>query len=216
MSGRRLRRLTSSFDDGCRGRERINPNLLNPPLNNRSSTDTVVHDTTCSVRNHQSHKPPRLRSSMSRTGASSSFSKSTSSLRDQTMSGAVKDVLKGQTETSKRSAAAKCQNSNTIQCPAPSNNTKRLPNISSEKDAASSRRQLPRPPLPVRRTSLDMKSRDGEKPTTGRQSIPQRAGHLGQTQCKDGASLSGTMSANSSPRLHRCGSIQASGNLTAR
>ena len=158
---------------------------------------------------------------MSRPGASSSSSigignPTTSSLRDRARLGTLKDELKASTETSKRSGAARRQNSNTntAQYPAPCNNAKELHNVSTEKDTASSRRQLP--PLPVRRTSLEMKSQDGKQPITGRQSTHQRTRNHDQRECKAGTAVSGTISANSSPRLHRCGPVQSSGNLTYR
>lgn len=223
VSARRLR-LTSSFDDGCSGRERVSTPRID--LTPHTTTTTTTSSTSCET--HNAHKQldtsstrnqpqkPRLRSSsLSRTGANNSISNSTGSLRDQMRSGALKDELQGLKESRMNSSrsTAKQQNSNAAQCSASSNIAKKLLNISNEKETASSKRQLARPALPVRRTSLDMKSQDGDKQTTGRLSTPQRARHHDQTNCKAGAPP-GSVSANSSPRLRRRGPVQSNGNVT--
>ena len=227
VSARRLR-LTSSFDDGCSGRERVSTPLIDLTLAHCHSV-TSISSTSCET--HNAHKQldtsasrnqpqkPRLRSSsVSTTGANNSISNSTGSLRDQVRSGAVKDELKGLKESrmnSSRSTTTQ-QNSNTAHSSAPSNNDKKLPNISNEKVTASSKRQLARTALPVRRTSLDMKSQNADKQTTGRQLTPQRDRHHDQTNCKAGAAPPGTVSANSSPRLRRRAPVQSNGNVTWR
>jgi len=226
LSARRFR-LTSSFDDGCSGRERVSAriNSTTPDINSTLCTSSTSGENTNWM--HQSDKQldtssgrnqslkPRLRSSsVARMDVNRSTSNSTSSLNDQPRSNARQVEMKGQKEseinTNRRISkhADRC----TAECSTSSNNTKKI--MSNQKDMMSWKR--PPPSLPVR-TSLDMKSHNSDKPTTGGQSTPQRPRNRDQRNAKAGVPLSGTMSANSSPLPMRCAHLHSSCNhVTAR
>lgn len=196
MSARRPR-LTSSFDDGCSGRERVSTSHVIATHRHRTSSASCA-DTSSTT--DQAQKPrPR-----STTGASNSISK----LRGQLRSSALKDELKGQKEqTNSSRSTAKYHNNNNNNNTASSSNANKTPTMSREKDMANCRRQqLPRPVVPIRRTSLDVKSQDGD----GRQSTgqSQRPRHRDQRKCKDDVTLA--------PRLHRRDQVESSDNATSR
>ena len=214
ISGRRLR-LTSSFDDGCSGRERVSISVTAGPLNVvRTSLSSEKPQPDKSSATNQSQRARLVRSSsVSRIGANNgSMSSSPGCLRDQARSSATKDELRRrQTESTTNSSNRSTAGTHQTGSAAPRNYAEKTPS-SSGNQAASSTRQLPtRPAVPARRTSLDTKTADGEKPTACRQPIPP------QRSCKAAAGArSGTMSASGSPRPHRCVPVQSRGSPTSR
>ena len=222
MSARRLR-LTSSFDDGCLGRERVSSFISSTTA---GSTSTAMTSSSCSVNtdgtqrlggsstSNQSQKPRLRSSSAARIGMNRTASSSTSCLGDQPRSNALKSYTKGQKESG---MSAKHTDRDVTECSTTNNIAKKVPNVSSQRDTTSSKRPPPRASLPpVRRTSLDTKSYDSDKPSTGRQPNAPPSGPRDQRNCKVGVRQSGTLSANSSPRLTRTGGLQPSANHTAR
>ena len=204
MSARRFR-LTSSFDDGCSDRERISSTTISTVPTSSISSDNInfMHlsekqlDTSSS--RHQSQKPCLRPSSAAGIGVNRSTSHS-SSLRDQPRSNTLQAGMKGQRETRRNTAKP------TAKCYMPTNSAKNVPDINNHKDTTSSKRPPPRAPLPVRRTSLDMKTHDSVQLTNGRQSTTAhrpRNRDQSNSQAGSGIHLSGTMSANSSPSLTR-------------
>lgn len=200
MSARGLR-LSSSFDDGCSGRERVSARINSADTNltlrtSNTSSENVTgtqniekqSKTSSSARN-LSQKPPHKSSSIAKIGVNRSASNFTSSFRDQTKSKGSNVEMKGHRESSKKTA-----------------------NTSNQKDA-NSLKQQPRATLqPVRRTSLDIKVHNGDKATTDRQPTP----HGPRSNAKAGVYLSGTMSAHCSPHLTRSSQLLSSGNHKAR
>jgi len=225
-SARRLR-LTASFDDGCSERERVSARI-GSTTPDRPITSSGRTSSTCSIntdvtlqldarsgRNHT--QKPRLRSaSLARLGGYRSASNSTSSLCDQPRSNTPKTGPRGQKMrginanrlTSKHAAECYCLTSG--------NNSKKIPSVTRQEDTANSKRPSPRASLVVRRASLDMKSCDGDKMTTGRQPNAARSGHRDQMSSKASIYQSGTMSANSSPLPTRSDRLQSCGSHTAR
>jgi len=219
-SARRLR-LTASFDDGCSGRERVTARISSTIL---GITSIAITSSSCSVnsddgngmqqldgnssRNHPQKQ--RLRSSsVSRTGVNrTGISNSTSSLRNQPKSNALKDK-DGEMNPSRPASKSTAARSTA------SDNAKIILNVSSRKD-------VPKRPAPLtmrRASSLDMnvmKSSSNGKAITGRQMTAARSGHRDQRNCKVGVPRAATMSANSSPRSMRYDRLQLTGNHTAR
>lgn len=224
-SARRFR-LTSSFDDGCSGRERVSVSIssttsditstISMSFTGSENTGRMYHfdrQSDVSTGRDQSQKH-RLRSSPVARAANS-----TSSSCDQPRSNALPDETKRQKESgikNNRSASKPSQHTATAKCSAPSIKAKKIPNIGNEKDTTSLKRPPARASVPVRRTSLDMKSQDSDKVTNGKQSTTQRPRNLDQRNSKAGVNPSGTASANSSSKLMRCDQLHFSANHKAR
>jgi len=203
LSARRFR-LTLSFDDGCSERERLpTATYLDTTSQLRtSSSDTQNVDKTHSVddissSSNQSQKP-RLRStSTARTGVNRSTSNSTSSLGNHQRSNVatVDTKIPKNSETHSTLPARK----HTQRQATPSKNGNKMSTIGTGKNTMSLERQPSSTRLPAK-SLLNVSSHENCK-----QSTPQRSGHDQRN------SRAGTKSANSSPRLMRCGQIQSNG-----
>jgi len=219
MSARRFR-LTLLFDDGCSGRERVSARITSTTTDVtstlRTRTSSTSSDNTDWTHHHDKHldassttPKPRLRSSsVARIGLNRNISNSTSSLRDQPRSNLVKAEMKGQKDGRMNTNRSTSKHTDThMAVCSTSNNAKKIADASNQKDIVNSKK----PPPPVRRTSLDVKANNSDMKLSSRQSAAQRSRQQDQRSLKAGVHPSGTMSANSSPRLTRC-----AGNHTAR
>jgi len=213
VSARRFR-LTSSFDDGCSGRERISAGVSSISLETAlsASNDNAARTTHFGKQQDITSRRNQLLKHRPRSfSVNCNTSNLTSSLRHQPGSNSLKVEVSGQRQSGKNTRPIRCTSKHTDTDTAKSstacNNAEQVANVTNHKNTASSKKPPPRAALTARGPSPETKSSNSHRMTTARESTSQRPRNSDQRNGKGDVHLPGPMAANSSPRLTRCGHI---------